>query len=102
MGKRALQRIPMNLHENHICDDMLHTGTVTNCSEKGMFISTNINFPCDPQFEILNPLKQEVLKVFVKINRLEKTGDVYDGMGVELLNPPQNYLDFVNSLRSGL
>jgi hypothetical protein len=98
MEKRAFERIPLNLHINHICDDLLHTGTITNCSEKGMYISTKVIFPCDPQFEILIPLKKDVLKVFVKITRLEKTGDVYDGMGVELLNPPQNYLDFVNSL----
>ncbi len=100
MQKRAFDRIPVNLEVLYFCGSMIHNGTITNLSEKGMFISTKMDFPFDSSFELLIPLNNEILNVPVKVKRIVKTDNFYDGIGVELLNPLPNYLRFVNNLRS--
>lgn len=62
-----------------------------------MYIKTMISYPFDSLYEILIPLKTEVLKVPVKVVRTVKDGGFYEGMGVKLLNLPLKYLDFVIS-----
>jgi Tfp pilus assembly protein PilZ len=102
MQKRAFERIPAELQANFFCGNTMYSGTVTNLSENGMFIKTRMCFPFNSKFEILIPLKEEVLKVPTKVSRIEKTEEFYDGMGVEVLGPCQNYLEFVNRLKSPL
>ncbi len=102
MQRRAFERIPANLQTKFFSDNTICTGTVTNLSENGMFINTRMCFPFNSMFEIRIPLKEEILKVPVKISRIVKTGDFYDGIGVKLLNPPRNYLEFVRGLKSTL
>lgn len=82
---------------------MDYCGTVMNLSEKGMYISTiDMRFPFDSKFEMLLPLNEEVLNIHVKVSRITKTKDFYDGIGVELLDPPQNYIEFIKCLRNNL
>jgi hypothetical protein len=102
MQRRAFERIPADLQANFFCGNTIFTGTVTNLSENGMFVKTKMCFPFDSTLEILIPLKEEVLKVPIKVSRIEKAEDFYDGMGVEVLNPPQNYVEFVSRLKSTL
>ncbi len=108
MQKRAFERIPAGLRTRFFYGNTIFTGTVTNLSENGMFINTRMYLSSDSRFEILIPLKEETLRVPVKVSRIVKTDDFYDyniyknGMGVKLLNPPQNYLEFINRLRSTL
>ncbi len=99
MQKRSFDRIFTNLDVRYFCGSIIHNGTVTNLSEKGMFIRTRMDFPFDSIFDLLIPLDEEVLHVPVKVRRIVKTDNFYDGIGVELLNPPQNYLKFVNNLK---
>lgn len=102
MQRRAFERIAADLRANFFCGNTIFRGTVTNLSENGMFVKTKMCFPFDSMFEILIPLKEEVLKVPVKVSRIEKAEDFYDGMGVKVLNPPQNYIEFVRRLKSAL
>jgi hypothetical protein len=98
MEKRAFDRIPANL-ELH-CFNTHYFGTVTDISEKGMFIrSQKINFPLDVQFEISIPLKEDMLNVHVKVNRVTKSNGYYDGIGVELMKRPYNYLKLIRRLK---
>lgn len=98
MQKRAFERIHTNVPANFIYGDTIHTGTVTNISENGMYINTRTCFPFKSEFDVLIPFKKDVLNVPVKVSRLIKKGDNYDGMGLELLKQPQNYLEFLSSL----
>jgi hypothetical protein len=59
----------------------------------------NMCFPCNSQIDICIHLKEEVVKVPVKVRRLIKSTDSYEGIGVELMNPPSNYLEFVDRLK---
>ena len=97
MEKRDVSRKPLFL-EVHCCNRE-YFGTVTNLSEKGMFIkSQKIDFPFVLQFELSITLKDKTFKVPVKVNRVTKSKGYYDGIGVEVLNPPKDYLDLVDRL----
>ena len=61
---------------------------------------SQISLPLESEFEICTPLKEEVLNVRVKVNRITKSSGHYDGIGVELLNLPQKYLEFVDRLKA--
>jgi Tfp pilus assembly protein PilZ len=100
MQKRAFERVNTRLDARFFCGNMFYSGIITNLSENGMFISTKRCLPFDSTFEILIHLEDEILKVPVKVTRIVKTEGFYDGMGVELLERPRNYLEFVNQLKS--
>lgn len=84
---------------------MVYTGTVTNLSENGMFISTKMSFPLESVFIAVILLGTHTLSVPIKIKRtvsaaeqLTRVEDI--GLGVRLLNPSKAYLDFVSETRA--
>ena len=94
---RSIQRIPVRI-EFHCCSIDCF-GTVMNVSAGGMFLtSKKIQFPFDSQFKIVIPLKDKLLGVNVKINRMTRTNGYYDGIGIEIVNPSQKYLAFISTL----
>jgi hypothetical protein len=102
MEKRAFVRIPVDIKVRFNCNNTEYSGTITNLSEKGMFISTVETYlPFDVQFEIPISLKEEILHVSVNLNRIILSPDS-NGMGVEFANPPEKYLEFVSSLKAAL
>jgi hypothetical protein len=99
MKKRASERIPAYLDCR--CFDIEYFGTITNLSENGIFLrSQKISFPLDTEFELSFHLKEEKINVPVKVRRITKSNGYYDGIGVEILNCPGNYLKLINRLRS--
>ena len=99
MARRASTRIPIRLSVILSSGSRVYPGTVKNISEKGMFISTDVaGLAADSLFDITIPLKEDVLHVPGKLVRLSKINGSYNGLGVELMEPPQDYLDFVESL----
>jgi hypothetical protein len=99
MQRRASERILVDFKVRYFCGDTAWNGTVINLSEDGMFIDTTIDFPFDTNFELVLPLNDEVMKISAIIKRVVKNNDIYKGMGVELANPPENYLQLVSELR---
>jgi hypothetical protein len=98
MEKRQSERILTNVGIRFLMNGSTYSGIMKDCSEKGMHIKTTISFPFDSRFEILIHLKEELFKVPVEVVRLEKTGDTYDGMGVEVLNQHRKYLELLIKL----
>ncbi len=96
MEKRALERITVNVQADFFYGDTMYTGKVKNISKKGMYIKTDMCPPSDSKIEILLPFMEEVLKVRVKVLRLEKTGETYNGMGVKVMDSSNGYVDFFN------
>ena len=99
MQRRAFERIPVDLKVRYFCGDASCHGTVTDLSENGMFIDTTLDFPFQSNFELILPLNDELLKMSAMIKRVVKDNGVYKGMGIEILAPPESYLQFVNELR---
>ena len=102
MQKKSCERIPGSLEARFFCGNSLYNGTITNLSEKGMCISTGMCLPYNSMFEVLIPLKEKVMEVLAKVRWVKETNGKYDTMGVELMKPPENYLDFVDGLKSAL
>lgn len=98
MEKRNSERKPLFL-EVH-CFNKEYFGTVMNLSKHGMYIkSEKIDFPFASQFELTITLNSKTLKLPVQVNRVTKANGYYNGIGVKVLNPPAEYLEFVESLK---
>jgi hypothetical protein len=93
--KRAVKRMAANLETRLSYGNMFYTGIVLNLSEKGMFIS----LPSNTTFLIIIRMEDKLLKIPAKVKRLTKTDSFYYGMGVELLTPPDEYLEFVENIK---
>jgi hypothetical protein len=59
-----------------------------------------MDFPRVPEFELHIPFMEEILKVSVKVKRYIKNNDSYNNVDVEVLDPDDRYLQFVNRLKS--
>ncbi|KPK02616.1 MAG: hypothetical protein AMK71_01645 [Nitrospira bacterium SG8_35_4] len=98
--KRFYSRMPSKLKARFYCNETDYSGTITNISEDGMFISTGkVAFPFESTIVIFIRRKEMLLKVPVKVCRLTKTENVFDGMGVQVIDPDPDYLKFVKSLK---
>jgi hypothetical protein len=112
MEKRACERITMSVDIRFYCWNMffwkkLCSGTIKNLSKNGMLIKTEKTFfPCDSQIEIFIPFKEDFLYIPDNLSRIvwrKKLSDnSFDGIGVELLEQPHNYLKFINRLKFNL
>ncbi|MEW6601839.1 MAG: PilZ domain-containing protein [Nitrospirota bacterium] len=100
MEKRAFQRLPVNLQSRLFYGNMVYTGNVTNISENGMFISTKMAFPVDSVFIAVILLDSHSITLPIRIRRITRSSENSDlngesGIGVGLINPSKEYLDFV-------
>jgi Tfp pilus assembly protein PilZ len=110
--KRGNKRLPVNIKIkfylwNPLFWKKLYRGTIKNISEKGMFISSDTrDFPVDCLLEIFLPTRQGELFLPVKVSNIawRKAADKssWKGIGVELTNPPEEYLELVERFRSAL
>jgi hypothetical protein len=100
MEKRAFERTDTDLPVRYFCENRIYTGTVKNLSENGMFISTSNFLPCGNKVELLVPLEKEISKFPAKIRRIEKINSSNYNIGIELLDPPNIYIEFVDYLKS--
>ncbi|UCD35028.1 MAG: PilZ domain-containing protein [Nitrospiraceae bacterium] len=103
--KRQYKRI--DIHQG-ICihsSELIRLGTMTNCSERGMYIKTimnmDTNWPLGSVFEVLIPSRKGNLRMLAQVVWLFQTGDFYEGMGVKLLDIPREYMEHVIRLHLG-
>jgi hypothetical protein len=100
MEKRASTRIAAKIDTRFFYGKMFYAGTVVNLSERGMFVHTERCLPAASEFLVIIKNKRELLKISAKVKRVTKTKDCFDGMGIELLNPPERYLEFIEGLEN--
>ena len=101
MQRRAFERVPANIKVTFFCCESHYDGTIMNLSQGGMYISTDeMRFPFDSEIDIIIPVNLDILKVSVKVIRITKSSDIYDGLGVAVLEPYGDYGDFVNNCRN--
>jgi hypothetical protein len=102
MKARNSERINTNLDVNYFCCNELKSGIITNLSEKDIYMKTKPCFPCNAIFDVLIPIKEEVLSIPVKIFRIDKEANDYVGMELKLVEQNEKYLNFVNTLKFAL
>jgi hypothetical protein len=103
--RRAFDRVPTQMEARFLCGNRYYAGKITDVSEKGMFINTDIRLPENSSFDIIMLINNEVTKVPVTVRRtVESTyrSDNFSsgGMGVELMKSPTQYLSYVSGLKS--
>ena len=101
-NKRKSDRILTDIKVLFLCDHFQHAGTASNCSDTGMCITTPQYIPCEDHIGITISLEEdkEECNLSARIRRIVRRNDSHDTLGVELLNPPQEYTDYLDSLRS--
>jgi len=99
MKKRAVERIPANLKAEFSWGDKVVAGDIVNLSENGFLVKTDSCPVIKAKFDLNISLQDNVLKVPVKVRRIVKNDNNYDAIGVEIINPPQEYLEYVDALR---
>jgi hypothetical protein len=92
MERRKTKRNDSRLEARFFCLGMFVSGTVTNLSEKGMFLHSTICFPVGSPLEIFVQSKKKILKIPIRVTRIEKENAVYKGMGVQISTLPRQYL----------
>ncbi|GBE05558.1 MAG TPA: PilZ domain-containing protein [Nitrospirae bacterium] len=100
MGERAFKRIPANIEVIFFSGTQEYYGTVTNLSEKGMFINTEVNFPLQQRLKVLMPWQADTLWLHARVRSFGTSGNIYNGIGVELVSPSLRYLEFIGDLRT--
>ena len=103
--RRAFERFPANLDARLLYGNLIYAGMVTNLSKNGMFVSTRVKFPVNSEFMMVVLLNNRTIKIPVKVRRRVKKENGYyskmdNGIGVELLDTPQNFLDYVITRKS--
>ncbi|MHA2220176.1 MAG: hypothetical protein ACXACY_30205 [Candidatus Hodarchaeales archaeon] len=98
-GERGCKNISWSQSAKYFYGNSLCGGIVINLSKNCLCINTMICFPLNTRFNLFLLLRGEMLKLPVEVKRLDKENGFYNNMGVELLYPPQNYLEFVDSLK---
>ncbi len=100
--KRFSSRVHVSLPVKLLCSNGHYSGIAMNVSKNGMYIKTGITLPDEMNFDVCIPYQGEDLRVAVKLVRLVQTYGFFDAVGVEVLNPPEKYLELVGSLRPAL
>ena len=103
--KRAFKRTPVNIRANIAYDNDMYSGTVMNVSEGGVYIETGLYIPFKlkyklhfnfkPKFIIFIDTIGSSVKVQAKASRWFKIDRNYHGIGVEVLNPSQQFFNLV-------
>jgi hypothetical protein len=102
MDKRTGNRIAVHLRaEIRFSDEIVFHGVITNCSENGMYIRMGTLSLLDSKAEIIIQDEKELLRIPVKVVRIAIRGNIYEGIGVELLHLPENYMEFLIRLNLG-
>jgi hypothetical protein len=96
MEKRAFQRVPEKIRVDLYYEHDSYEGTVTDLSQNGLHIETQIHPPFEADLEVVLILGDEVFELFGKVKRLENKSS--SGMGVELTAPSEHYCRFVSTM----
>jgi Tfp pilus assembly protein PilZ len=96
--KRSYERFHTSLDARLFYGKLIYAGKITDLSQKGMFINTKVEFPVNSKFMLVVLLEGRTVKIPIKVIRTSKTdinNDPESGIGVELLDTPGLYLDFI-------
>ena len=107
LDRRMFERFPANLQARLFYGNMIYSGMVKNLSRNGMFVSTKVKFRVDSELTLIVLLNEQTVKIPVKVRRqVGKESDCCskadNGIGVELLRVPQNYLNYVGRRNSSM
>jgi len=98
--RRVFERIPATIAVRFTYNrllDSLYYGTVENISRNGMFIRTGTCFPSHTNITLFI-YKERILMVHAKVKRVVRADGFYRAMGIEVTEPSEEYIDFIDRL----
>ncbi|GBE05206.1 MAG TPA: hypothetical protein ENH31_08760 [Nitrospirae bacterium] len=101
-GKRRSTRTIKRLEITFSARGITYKGITSNLSREGIFIRTVKGLPPGITIDVELYLPSgETLKLQAVVKRTIKTPfqSIKNGMGIEIINPPQKYLEYVDSLQ---
>ena len=102
--RRAYERFPAKIDARLFFGNLIYTGKITDLSQSGMFVSTRVGFPVNSEFLMVVLVNDRTIKIPVKVRRKVKNENGYssgnNGIGVELVDSPQQYMDFIDNYKS--
>lgn len=99
MEKRSFVRIEAVKAVRLYYRSKIYPGTTLNISEAGMFIDIKRWFSTKSMCAIDIHMGDEFLKLLVMVKHFTKVNNSCYGVGVEIINSPMNYLDYLNNLK---
>ncbi|MBC8412303.1 MAG: PilZ domain-containing protein [Nitrospira sp.] len=105
LEQRVHERYSSRLEARFFYGNRVYTGKVTDISEGGVFINSEINFPRDYVFDIILLLNKKVVKMSAKVSRRVGNGTTAIlgkkmGMGVQLLAPSEEYRQLIDVFKT--
>jgi hypothetical protein len=99
IGDRICKPINSKVRARYFFGNMLVLGNITNITESCMCITTKYRIPLNSIIELLIPLDKNTINIIVRINRYDNINSISlnDSMTVEILDPSDEYLQFVGS-----
>ena len=102
MQKRRSPRVIKRLEVRFTTGEINYTGITSNLSKEGIFIRTQKGLPPQTIIEIeLYLASGKAIKLRGQVKRTIKTPfqAIKNGMGIELINPPREYIEFLKTLQ---
>ena len=102
--RRTHDRVSTNMEARFLYGNRFYAGKITDVSESGMFIHTDMIMPRSSTMEVIVMIGKEVVKLPVTVRRTMNNHTKYKsyktgGIGVELLKSSPQYLSLVKMLK---
>ncbi len=99
MERRSFARYDSDLLLKFFYGSTMFSGSVINCSESGLCISTHSEcLPLSYSVKMVLLIKNGVSIMAGKTARVSKVSDSEINIGVEIIDPPSNYISYVEGL----
>jgi len=99
MSERSAFRIPIRLNMRYGENGTYHDGIVNNMSESGICVLTeHISMTDNSLLRIELPVKNKHLILSGKLARVFQSRFNKRGLGIMLIDPPQEYIDYIEEL----
>jgi len=99
MSERSAFRIPIRLGMKYTENGIFYDGTITDMSESGIFVLVDrTDYPENSIINIKLPVKNDSLHLSGKLVRKNRSGINKRGFGVRLIDPPPEYIDYIEEL----
>lgn len=99
--RRSSKRNDTDLSVRFSCDQLmyssLHYGVVGNISDNGMLVKTGSCFPHNTSVALFI-YRGKILRIHAKVKRVVKKKGFYHAMGLEVIEPSREYVEFVDRL----
>jgi hypothetical protein len=95
MERRAYERTSANFPVILLLGSIHDSCNTKDLSINGLYLKTWKPLPQGMRFEVVIPSKGN-LKLSVKVARMVEKDDLFDGLGIEVLNPPRGYIECID------